>query len=249
MSTIMKACSYGIVNHIQNNFIKNSTIMKTSIQLFTILAIALLTITSCTKEEVNVVDVENYTNQVMFEIERDCNAGHKGCFEFVWPLTINFADGLDVEFEDYSSLRAGIKRWKEANPDVDQRPQLSFPLEIMGPDGTIYTIDSKDELKKIVRRCARAYWNTGDHRKHFNNECFKVVLPVSLLFPNGQVITFETRVGLKSALRAWKAEHPNAETFPKLAFPINVLIKDSGNTVVIDSAVDIVRLKETCSAG
>ena len=223
--------------------------MKTSIQLITIFAIALLTITSCTKEEVNVVDIDNYTADAMYELERECNAGHKGCFEFIWPLTIDFPNGQSVEFDDYTSIRAGIRRWKAANLDVEGRPQLSFPLEIMGPDGTIYSIDSKAELKKIVRRCARAYWNLKDLRGHFNTECFKVVLPVTIMFPSGRVVQFDTRVGLKSGLRAWKAEHPNAEEFPKLTFPVNVLIKETGNTVVIDSAADLIRLKETCSAG
>lgn len=222
--------------------------MKTSIQLFSILLIALLTITSCTKEDVNVVDVENFTSEVMYELEKEGNAGHRGCFEFVWPLTINFPDETTADFEDYETLRAGISRWKEANPDVEGRPQLAYPLEIIGPDGTIYSVDSKDELKNIVRRCVRAYWNNKDYRSHFNNACFKVVLPVSMKFPSGDVITFETRVGLKSALRAWKAENPDAEVFPQLAFPINVLIKSTDTTVVIDSEADLIRLKETCSA-
>lgn len=222
--------------------------MKTTIQLFSILALALLTITSCTKEDVNIVDVENYTAEAMYELEKESNAGHRGCFEFVWPVAINFPDETSAEFDSYESIREGIARWKEANPDVEGRPQLAFPLEIIGPDGTMYTIDSKDELKKIVKRCARAYWNNNDYRPHFNNACFKVVLPVSMLFPNGDVITFETRVGLKSALRAWKAENPDAEVFPKLAFPINVLIKSTETTVVIDSEADLIRLKETCSA-
>ena len=222
--------------------------MKTSIKLFTFLFVALLTITSCTKEDVNVVDVENYTADAMYELEKDGNAGKKGCFEFVWPLTIDFPDGTSEEFEDYASIRAGIKRWKEANPDVDGRPQLAFPLEIMGPHGTIYSIDSKAELKKIVRRCARAYWNIKDLRGHFNTECFRVILPISIVFPSGRVVQFDTRIGLKAGLRAWKAEHPNAEEFPKLTFPVNVYVKDSGRTVVIDSALDLYRLKETCSA-
>ena len=222
--------------------------MKTSIQLITFLAIALLTITSCTKEEVNVVDIENYTSDAMYELEREGNAGRHGCFEFVWPLTIDFPDETSISFDDYTSIREGIQRWKTANPDVEGRPQLSFPLEIIGPDGTFYTIDSKEELKRIVRRCARAYWDIKNLRGHFNTECFKVVLPVSIMFPSGRVVQFDTRVGLKSGLRAWKAENPDAEEFPQLAFPVNVLIKDTGSTVVIDSAADLLRLKETCSA-
>jgi len=222
--------------------------MKTSIQLFAIIFLALLTITSCTKEEVNVVDVENYTNEVMYELEREGNAGRKGCFEFVWPLTIDFPDATAADFEDYETLRAGIRRWKESNPGADEKPQLSFPLEVIGPDGTMYTIDSKDELKRIVRKCARAYWDLGNLRGHFNTHCFQVILPVNVVFPSGRVVQFDTRTGLKSGLRAWKAEHPNAEEFPKITFPVNVLIKETGSTVVIDSAADLVRLKETCSA-
>jgi len=222
--------------------------MKTSIQFLTILAITLLTITSCTKEDVNVVDIENYTADAMYELERECNAGHKGCFEFIWPLTIDFPDETSLEFEDYTSIREGIKRWKEANPDVEGRPRLSFPLEIVGADGTMYTINSKAELNKIVRRCARAYWDLKDLRGHFNTQCFQVIVPVSIQFPSGRVVQFDTRTGLKAGLRAWKAENPDAEEFPKLAFPVNVLIKETGSTVIIDSASDLLRLKETCSA-
>lgn len=222
--------------------------MKTSIQLLAFLAIALFTITSCTKDAENIIDIDNYTADVMYELERESNAGHKGCFEFVWPLTIDFPDATSIDFEDYESIREGIARWKEANPDVEGRPQLAFPLEIIGPNGTIYTIDSKDELKRIVRRCARAYWDVKNLRGHFNTHCFQVILPVTIQFPSGRVIQFDTRTGLKAGLRAWKAEHPNAEEFPQIAFPVNVLIKETGNTVVIDSAADLLRLKETCSA-
>lgn len=221
--------------------------MKTLIQFISVFVIALLTITSCTKEDVNVVDVENYTNEAMFEIDKESNTGHKGCFEFVWPLEIVFPDETTAEFEDYQSLREGIKRWKEANPDVDGRPQLSFPLEIMGPNGGVYTIESKAQLKHIVKRCIKAYWDNCNPRHHFNRECFRVVLPVNIKFPSGQIIEFETRIGLKSALRAWKAENPDAEEHPELAFPVNVLIKETGEKVEIATVADLRRLKETCS--
>lgn len=224
--------------------------MKTLFQFITLFAVALLTVTSCSKEDVNVTeDVENYTNEVVYEFERDCNAGHKGCFEFVWPLGITYPEGETIEYDDYETLRAGIKEWREANPDASERPKLSFPLDIMGNDGTIYTIDDKEELKAVVKRCVKAYWNNSDHRNHFNNSCFRMVFPINIKYPNGNVATFTNKHDLKAALRIWKNANPDAEQRPHIAFPVNLILKSSGNAVTIDSRLDLIRLKNECSGG
>lgn len=221
--------------------------MKNLFQILSLVFAGLL-VSSCTKEELNIQDVQNYTDQAMFEIQKEANVGTKGCFEFVWPISVQFEDGTVTEFEDFQSMREGIKEWKAANPEATTRPQLVFPIEIIGPDGTIYTLESKEELKVVINRCKKAYWNR-DFRGHFNNACFKVVLPVTLALPNGNTFTFETRTELKLALREWKSNNPDADEHPTLAFPINVLIKDLGETVVVDSAEDLQRLKETCEEG
>ena len=220
--------------------------MKSIIQISAIFCLAMLTAISCTKDDVNIQDVENYTNETVYEMDREANCGRKGCFDFVWPIDIVFPDETGAEVGSYEELKEAVKAWKEANPDVDGRPQLGFPLDIMSREGDIYTLDSREDLKRVVKICIRAYWAHHDHRGHWANSCFKVKFPVNIKFPNGTVVEAVNRVELKVLLRAWKANNPNSDARPHLAFPINVELA-SGLEVIIDSREDLIALKEEYS--
>lgn len=50
-------------------------------------------------------------------------------------------------------MRDALKAWHQANPDVKERGQLQFPVEIVFDDGTTQTIDSAEELKAAREDC------------------------------------------------------------------------------------------------
>ena len=66
-------------------------------------------------------------------------------FEFIYPLTFIMPDGTEIVInndEDWYELR----EWYEANPDVEEEPELQFPLQII-VDGETIEINSYEELR------------------------------------------------------------------------------------------------------
>ena len=190
--------------------------------------------------------MENYISESVFHLERQCNAGRMGCFEFVWPVTINFPDGSEGTFEDQDALRAGIRTWKEANPEITERPQLSFPLDIIDEEGTLFTIMDHDELRSIVQECRRTYFQHHGHRGHPKNSCFTFVFPVSIAFPDDGSVSFDTIEALKSAMRDWRENNEGVSERPALVFPLTVQLKETEEEIVIDNEEELKQLKEDC---
>jgi len=225
--------------------------MNKFLKLSSILALAAFTLfTSCEKDNVNVTeDVEFYVNSSVFDLEDKGNCGRFGCFDFVFPITIEFSDETQVEVEDYEGLRTTIRDWKEANPDAEERPNLAFPLEVIDEEGNITSIASQEELRELAKECRKDFFKRMRHRrgKHQGGICFKPVFPLSILLPDGTTVSGETPRELKSQVRAWKAANPDAEERPQMVFPIEVEYKD-GSKVSVNSAEELKALKDECSA-
>ena len=208
--------------------------------------------TSC--EDQNAVDtdnteVETYVENAVFEIQERSNCGKFGCYEFVFPITIEFPDETSTEVDDFEGLKTEIKAWKEANPDATDRPQLAFPLELLTEDGEVITVSSREELHDLRKECRRSMYENRGPRWHRGrgHACFKVVFPLSLTFPDGNVVEYEDKDALKTGVRTWKQENPDATERPELLFPITVELED-GSTQTVESADDLSALKDSCSA-
>lgn len=215
------------------------------------LALASLTLfTSCDKDDVNVTeDVEFFVNSSIFDIEEEGNCGRFGCYEFVFPITIQFPDETTSEVDDYAGLRTAIGDWREANPEAEDRPQLAFPLDVLDEEGAIITVEDRAGLIELRRACRRNFFQRKrDKRaKHRGERCFKPVYPLTLDLSDGGTITAENPRSLKLQLRAWRSENPGSEERPTLAFPIDVEYQD-GTVVNVASAEEMKALKEDCAA-
>jgi len=182
---------------------------------------------------------EEFVSESIEVLNRSSMAGAGGCFEFVFPISIMFEDGTSVEVDSYEDLRTAIKAWRESNPDAKKRPNLEFPLEVINSEGELISVTGRDELKTLIRECKSEMTN-GQHKR-----CFKIVYPVSILFPDGSSLEVEDRKAAKEALRAWKAENPDATERPALDFPIDVELED-GTIQTINSKEELIALKEEC---
>jgi len=224
--------------------------MNKLLQFSFLLALGAITLfSSCEKEDLNVTeDVEFYVNSSVFDIEERGNCGRFGCYSFVFPISIQFPDSSVVEVEDYENLRTTIRDWKEANPDVENRPHLAFPLEVMDEEGTIISVESRADLRKLRIECRREFFKERrDKRgKHLGGDCFRPVFPLNIALPDGNTITATDRRDLQQKTRRWKANNPNAEERPALAFPIQVEYRD-GTIVDVASREDLKALREDCA--
>lgn len=210
--------------------------------LFIALTATAVLMTSCNEE--NIVSdeiVQNFVNESVESLERRGNCGRGGCYEFVFPISIAFPDGATVSVDSYPQLRETIKTWKEDNPEAEERPTLVFPLEVLSEDGEVISVATEEELRELRQECRRNF------KKHHGkgDRCFKLVFPITINYPDGTSGTYDDRMALKSAVRTWKADNPDAEERPELNFPVDIELED-GTIVTINSAEELQAQKESC---
>lgn len=158
------------------------------------------------------------------------------CFEFVFPIDFIMADNSSITLNSKEDWTL-IKTWYEENPDVTERPELVFPVDVtLKEDGSIQTLIDVDELKAVKNSCKRG----KDKRK-----CFKLVLPVSFTMEDGSVIEVAKRGDFKK-LRRWRKQNPDATVKPALNFPVDIQYRDK-TTATINDQTEYEAAKESCS--
>ncbi|MFT4665376.1 MAG: hypothetical protein ACI8YQ_001788 [Polaribacter sp.] len=201
--------------------------------------------TSCDKDSDGLsaeTTTEAFTTSTMAAIQREASAGPEGCFEFVFPITIEFADATSQTLNDYVELKAAILAWKEANPDATERPNLVFPLEVISQDGEVLSVTDREELRALKRACRNG--NNG-HGK-CKRPCFNILFPITISFPDGTTAEAADRLALKTLVRAWKEANPDATERPVIVFPIEVEMKADGSIVEVADKEALKILKESC---
>ncbi len=84
--------------------------------------------------------------------EFQAESASKICFNFIFPISIQIGDKI-IEENSVEELREALKKWFEANPDSDQKPELIYPIEIIYEDGTVKELMSEDELINAKSDC------------------------------------------------------------------------------------------------
>ncbi len=213
-------------------------------------AICALVFTSCSKEETTASDeADAFVDEALFRIQDSGNMGRFGCYELVFPITINYADSSSATLNSYEELKAAIRAYKEANPDATEKPELSYPLEVLTEEGEIIVVNNQEELRELRSACPRNFFGKNGHRGHRKRgcSCFDLVFPLSIQFPDGTSAEAADRDELKTLARTWKEANPDATERPELVFPVDVLL-DDGTTVTVDSKEALRELKEGCSS-
>jgi len=75
------------------------------------------------------------------------------CFTLVFPVTLTFPDGTTADVNDKSEMKSTLREWKEANPDSEERPELTFPLNVELEDGTTQEVASQEEMDALKESC------------------------------------------------------------------------------------------------
>jgi len=105
-----------------------------------------------------VVTLEDGTEQTLLDsdelkvVKDSCKKGRdkRKCFKLVLPVTFIMPDATEITVVDRKDYRK-IRRWKKANPAVEEKPTLNFPVNIIYKDkrtATIYTTEEMDAAKE-----------------------------------------------------------------------------------------------------
>ena len=118
----------------------------------TLLLLALwgmIALVSCDKDGYNKddYDKEKFDKEDWDDKEKD------GCFELVYPMSYAMPDGSIITGSEEEELWTAIKAWYEAHPDVEVKPSLQYPVDILFEDGTNQTIADEAGMENLKKDC------------------------------------------------------------------------------------------------
>lgn len=220
---------------------------RTFFKAFTVLTAIVMAgfFVSCQEEE-TIADVDHFVLTSTQEIEERCAAGAAGCYELVFPVTLQFADSTTATVNDYLEMRQAIRDWYVANggrPRPWNRPTLAFPIQVMNEAGEIITVETPQELRELVAECDPRPGGPGHHGGH--GPCFTLNFPLTVMFPDSSTVTVASQQELRVATHTWNQNNPGQPARPQFVFPLEVTLKD-GTVVVVNSREELRALKEDC---
>lgn len=137
---------------------------------------ALLTFTSCDKEELvsTTDDVTNDSSTIQGitttkdgDGDKDTNNAYGDsteetvneseseeiCFDIDFPITIIFPDGTSQTVNSEEEIETSIDAFYEANQDVEEEPTLDYPVTVTLEDGTTQVLNTDDDLEALIEIC------------------------------------------------------------------------------------------------
>ena len=155
------------------------------------------------------------------------------CIELVYPVTYIMPDSSTITGDSKREIAAAIRAWYADHPDVQARPALQYPVDVVFKGRTV-TVNSPEQMKRLRSRCL-------DQERR---PCIELVYPVTYNMPDGSTITGDSEAAIKEAIRAWYAAHPDVLEKPTLHYPVNILFK--GKPKVIENEEQMRRAKASC---
>ena len=210
-----------------------------NLRCFTLLLLAGF-IVSCT-DDGNDVEADNFGAVEAYTIQKNLNAGKQGCLEIVYPISIVLPDSTVIDVESMEDAKAQLQAWRESNPDINEKPSVVYPIEVITQEGETVSIESRADIIALKRECRSNFGPRPNRLK----ACFELVYPLSVSFPDGSTVEVEDRQTLKSTVRQWKQDNPDAEEKPSLVYPLEI-IYDDGTTATIESSDDLKAAKQAC---
>ncbi|GAB5552014.1 MAG: hypothetical protein Sapg2KO_16050 [Saprospiraceae bacterium] len=215
-----------------SNFVKSLLVFVFAVAIFS----------ACQKDDAFTLDNnQNESNTSFFSLAGNAGTGGGSdtamieCFDFIYPITILLPDGNSEVLNSLDALEDLIDQWFEDNPYSEEDPTFQFPVKVILEDNTQQSISDEEALCDLYEEC-----------DYFEEECFEIIYPVDLRFPDGQTQTFNSEDELEDALDAWEASaDPDSKVYPDFVYPIEVSFED-GSTETLTSLEELTKLEEEC---
>ena len=223
--------------------------MKTKFILFVLLFGFIFM--GCNKEDVVISEqTEQYAEEVVFRTQESTNLGKYGCYDLVFPVTLNFPDGFMVDVTSYESMREEVIKWRKENPKVRTKPNIQFPFDVVNEDGELITVDNESEQRELKLQCGRNFFSVNSFIGHGKRRklCFTLEYPFSVVLDNGVIVTIEKPIDrrlLHNRLKQIKSNYPNAKIKLNFVYPITVRLEDD-TMVTINNQDELKKLIKDC---
>lgn len=227
-----------------------------------IMVVGVTTFIGCKKDN-TAQTVEESVDEALFSIQERGGMGKYGCYELVFPVTVNFPDSTSLEVNSYDEFKDALRSWFEANGGGNNggghhqhhgaganqpHPTLAFPLTVISPDGELITVNSESELHDLKVACGGDKFGHHGPKGHGQHglACFEIQFPLTIQFPDSTTAVAADKATLHTLLHDWKENNPGSKTRPEIVFPVQVVMKDDGTVVTVNSKAELKDLKENC---
>lgn len=147
------------------------------------------------------------------------------CFSFVYPFTVVLPGGTNTEVNTDEELITVIDNWYDANPSSNDDPTLVYPVNVLlESDGSSLTINNDDELEDLFDTCA----------EDDDNDCFTINWPISIQFPDGEIVEINSITEGDDLVDAWEDANPNSTEDVEVIYPFDVTL-ENGTVVTVNS--------------
>ncbi|MEO1411963.1 MAG: hypothetical protein AAFW73_18890 [Bacteroidota bacterium] len=165
------------------------------------------------------------------------------CFTLVYPLSLTLPDGTVLSGGEVELWEA-IKAWYEANPTVDAKPELNYPLQIAWPEKEAPQIlNGAAELKTAKEYCVAKKSEAGKDQQ----DCFELVYPLTWTLPDGSEVSMNAAEDW-SAIKAWYEAHPDTDAKPELNYPVQIAWPGKDALATLNGAAELEAAKKYCGA-
>jgi len=185
--------------------------MKKTLLFFALLG--MIVFVSC--DDKNGWDKDDFDKEKWDKEDWDDKDG-AGCFDLVYPVSYSMPDGTTITENDKEGLWTAIKVWYNDHSDVEAKPELQYPVNVMFYDEKTKEISNEDEMTELKKDCE---WGK-------DWECFDLVYPVTFTMPDDSTISGADKEELWTAIKTWYENHPDIEEKPTLQYPVSIMFKD-----------------------
>ena len=168
------------------------------------------------------------------EWEDECDDfDHDDCFEIQFPIMVRVGDTTYTfgSWEEADSVVYDLIEDLVEGEELDA--ELVFPINLL-VDGEVVVINTEADLEAIEDDC------------YDEEDCFSIVFPMTLNFPDGSQQEVNSEDELDTAIDDWEKANPNNDDDDIVpTFPFDVINMDSV-TVSVLNLEQLEKLEEEC---
>jgi len=127
------------------------------------------------------------------------------CFDIQFPISVTMPDESQVSIGNEDELYEAVESYYEMSDEYDGLPEINFPFNIIfyfdDENGNeieeVVGVGSYEELEMYFEICEDGWDDDGwDDEDWFEIDCVDLVYPISIVNPEGEVITVESENSL-----------------------------------------------------
>ncbi len=207
---------------------------------------------ACTKAD-ELLSLEDATDEALYAVQERGGLGSYGCYELVFPVTIQLPNGTTAEVNSYEEIAQQLRAYFEANGRPKRgrgaRPHFSFvfPISVVNSNGEVITVESDEQLRQLRAACPGTFDKRGPKgHGHHGVACFEFVFPITIAFPDGTTAQADSKRAMRQLIHTWKRNNPTSTERPTLVFPLQVKMRSTGEVITVNDADELAALKAGC---